>query len=232
LKKKCIQLFNDFAGLFYPEICVGCGRKLYQDEKGLCLYCLAQLPRTNFHEIRDNAIERRFYGKVKIQYASSFLYFEKELLTQKLLHEIKYRGGREMGRKLGTYFGRELMNSCFNEVDIIIPVPLHKNKQRARGFNQSEFIAEGIGKSMNKPVLFSVLEREIENPTQTNKNVYERWENVVGIFKLKEAASISGQHVLLVDDVLTTGSTLEACILPLLQVDGVKVSVAALAAAI
>jgi ComF family protein len=230
--KKIKGIFEDFTGLFYPEICIGCGHKLYRNEKNLCLYCFADIPRTNYHEIRGNAVEKKFYGKLKIQYASSFLYFEKGLVTQKILHEIKYRGGKELGKRLGAYWGRELKNSCFGEVDAIIPVPLHFNKQRLRGYNQSESIAEGIAESMDKPVILSALVRKIENPTQTNKNVYERWENVKGIFEVTGSTVLEGKHLLIVDDVLTTGSTLEASAYPLLQVDGVKVSIAALTAAI
>ncbi len=222
----------DFIGLFYPNLCVGCQKSLRKNEKQLCLHCLMQLPRTNYHQIKNNAIEKRFYGKAEIQYASTFLYFEKEIITQKLLHEIKYKGKKELGEQLGALFGSQLAKSHFKEIDAIIPVPLHPNKLRARGYNQSEWIAKGIARTMQKPLIDNVLKRIIENPTQTRKGVYERWENTHGIFEPENTALIEHKHLLLVDDVLTTGSTLEACIAPLAKIQGVKISIAALAAAI
>lgn len=223
---------RDFTALFYPNLCIGCERSLYRDEKHLCLNCLTQLPRTNYHQIEENVIEKRFYGRAEIQYASTFLYFEKEIITQKLLHGIKYRGKKELGEQLGALFGSQLANSRFNEADMIIPVPLHPNKLRVRGYNQSEWIAKGIAKTMQKPLVNNVLKRIIENPTQTSKGVYERWENTTGIFESENTDLIENKHLLLVDDVLTTGSTLEACIIPLKKIQGVKISIAALAAAI
>jgi ComF family protein len=193
---------------------------------------LTQLPRTNYHQIKGNVVEKRFYGKVEIEYASTFLYFEKEIITQKLLHGIKYKGRKELGEKLGALFGSQLANTHFNEADMIIPVPLHPNRLRKRGYNQSEWIAKGIAKTMQKPLLNNVLKRIIENPTQTSKGVYERWENTNGIFESENAELIENKHLLLVDDVLTTGSTLEACIIPLKKIEGVKISIVALAAAI
>lgn len=232
MKTGLIDIFHDFIALFYPNLCIGCERNLYRNEKQLCLNCLTQLPRTNYHRTKDNAIEKRFYGKVEIRYASIFLYFEKEIITQKLLHEIKYRGKKELGEQLGALFGSQLINSHLNEIDAIVPVPLHPNKFRIRGYNQSEWIAKGIAKTMKKPLINNILKRIIENPTQTKKGVYERWENTNGIFESENIDLIENKHLLLVDDVLTTGSTLEACIMPLKKIQGVKISIAALAAAI
>ena len=232
MKTGLTGILHDFTALFYPNLCVGCEKNLYRDEKHLCLNCLTQLPRTNYHQIKENVIEKRFYGRAEIQYASTFLYFEKEIITQKLLHEIKYRGKKELGEQLGALFGSQLANSHFNEVDIIIPVPLHPNKLRIRGYNQSEWIAKGIAKTMQKPLVNNVLKRIIENPTQTSKGVYERWENTTGIFESENTDLLENKHLLLVDDVLTTGSTLEACIVPLKEIQGVKISIVALAAAI
>ena len=232
MKTGLIDILRDFIALFYPNLCAGCERKLYRNEKQLCLNCLTQLPRTNYHRTKDNVIEKRFYGKVEIRYASTFLYFEKEIITQKLLHEIKYRGRKELGEQLGALFGSQLINGYFNEIDVIVPVPLHPNKFRIRGYNQSEWIAKGMAKAMKKPLINNVLKRVIENPTQTKKGVYERWENTNGIFESENITLIENKHLLLVDDVLTTGSTLEACIMPLKKIQGIKISIAALAAAI
>ena len=233
MKTGLTDVLRDFAGLFYPNLCIGCEKSLQKNEKQLCLHCLMQLPLTNYHQVKDNVIEKRFYGKAEIQYASTFLYFEKEIITQKLLHGIKYRGRKELGEQLGALFGSQLTSSHFNEIDAIIPVPLHPNKFRIRGYNQSEWIAKGMAKTMKKPLVNNVLKRMIENPTQTQqKGVYERWENTNGIFESENTNLIENKHLLLVDDVLTTGSTLEACIIPLQKLQGVKISIAALAAAI
>ena len=232
IKTGVTGILHDFIGLFYPNLCIGCEKSLRRNEKHLCLHCLMQLPLTNYHLTKDNIIEKRFYGKAEIQYASTFLYFEKEIITQKLLHGIKYRGRKELGEQLGALFGSQLINSHFNEIDMIVPVPLHPNKFRIRGYNQSEWIAKGMAKTMKKPLAGNVLKRIIENPTQTKKGVYERWENTNGIFESENMSLIENKHLLLVDDVLTTGSTLEACIIPLKEIQGIKISIAALAAAI
>ena len=230
MKTKLFDLLNDFSTLFYPNLCVGCGKKLYREEKYLCLNCLAHLPRTHFHQIVDNVLEKRFYGKAEIQHATAFLYFEKATITQQLLHEIKYRGKKELGERLGVFWGVELKNSRFDEIEAIVPVPLHVNKLKKRGYNQSEWIAKGIARKMEKPLLTNILQRIIENPTQTQKGVYERWENVSGIFGAENPKTVEHKHLLLIDDVLTTGSTLEACIIPLQKIEGIKISIAALAA--
>ena len=227
---KLLDLLNDFSALFYPHICVGCGKSLYKEEKYLCLNCLAHLPRTNLHRMANNGLEKRFYGKAEIQHATAFLYFEKATITQKLLHEIKYRGKKEFGEILGVFLGAELRESRFDEIDAIVPVPLHVNRLKNRGYNQSEWIAKGIAHAMEKPLLTNVLRRIIENPTQTQKGVYERWENVSGIFCSENPETVEFKHLLLIDDVITTGATLEACIIPLQKIQGIKISIAALAA--
>ncbi len=232
IKNGLTGILYDFTGLFYPNLCIGCAKSLRRSEKHLCLNCLMQLPRTNFHLIKENTIEKRFYGKAEIQYATTFLYFEKEIVTQKLLHAIKYQGRKELGEQLGALFGSQLTNSCLNEIDAIIPVPLHPNKFKIRGYNQSEWIARGMAKTMKKPLLNNALKRVVENPTQTKKGVFERWENTAGIFATENETLIANKHLLLVDDVLTTGATLEAGIIPLQKIQGVKISIAALAATV
>jgi len=232
IKNGLTGVLHDFIGLFYPNLCIGCEQNLQRNEKQLCLNCLMQLPLTNYHQTKENVIEKRFYGRTEIQHASTFLYFEKEIITQKLLHGIKYKGRKELGEQMGALFGSQLANSRFNEIDAIIPVPLHPNRLKIRGYNQSEWIAKGMAKTMRKPLVNNVLKRIIENPTQTKKGVYERWENTAGIFDAENATSIQNKHLLLVDDVLTTGATLEACIIPLQKIQGVKISIAALSAAI
>lgn len=221
----------DLLNLFYPITCCGCGETLVKGETHLCLSCIATLPRTNFHNMEGNPIETKFYGKVKMEYASSFLHFEKKTITQKLLHEIKYNGKKELGKMLGHYFGSELAQSRFCNIDLILPIPLHPNRLKSRGYNQSEWIAMGISEAMGKPLVTDAVIRAVETNTQTKKNAFERWENADGIFKVARPNKLKGKHILIIDDVVTTGSTIEACANVISEIEGAKVSAAALAAA-
>lgn len=228
-KKLITTRCSDFLDLFYPRLCVGCGKALLSKESDLCLSCLMQLPIVSGTNVLGNFVEEKFYGRVEIEEASSFLYYEKETLSQELLHHIKYQGGKELGRRLGLMFGRYLQGNKFSSVDAIVPVPLHSNKYKIRGYNQSEWIANGLSEALGKPVWTDVLERSVENATQTRKSAVERWKNVEGIFQVMNHREIKGKHLLIVDDVLTTGATIEACAIPLKEIENVKVSVATLA---
>ena len=223
---------DDFINLMFPNLCVVCGIHLQKNEHQLCLSCLHDIPRTNYHLIVDNPIERKFWGKVPIHRATSYFFFQKGSSFQKLLHILKYQGNKEIGELLGKYAAMDLLDSPdFASVDLIIPVPLHPQKYRLRGYNQSEWIGKGISDILNKPVNTTSLQRIRENTTQTQKSVYERYENTEGIFQLCNKTELEGKHVLLIDDVLTTGSTLEACIVALLDAPGIKISVFTLAVA-
>ena len=221
--------WHDLLDLFYPRTCVGCGRVLIRTETDLCMSCLLQLPIISNTNKERNLMEERFYGRFDVEDAASFLYYEKETVAQSLLHEIKYRGNKELGKRLGRMFGARIKNRFFADVDGIIPVPLHANKMKSRGYNQSEWIAKGIAEAIEKPVWTDVLVRIVENATQTRKNAYERWENVKGIFRLLDKRDVEGKHLLIVDDVMTTGATMEACIAPFRDMKNVKISVATLA---
>jgi len=224
--------FGELLNLFYPNLCMVCSENLVRGEQHLCLRCIGALPRTDFHHQRDNAVEKRFWGKVDVFRASSFFYFHKGSPFQKLIHALKYRGNRELGETLGKYAAADLLEDAdFCSVDVVIPVPLHPNKERKRGYNQSEYIARGVAAIFNKPLSTDNLFRAIENPTQTKKTVYERFLNTEGIFALKNPGAFENRHVLIVDDVLTTGSTLEACACAFKNVKGVKVSLFTLAVA-
>lgn len=226
------EVFNHLIGLFFPNLCLICGEGLVSGEEQLCLNCLNELPKTNFHMVKDNPVEKRFWGKVRIESASSYFFFQKGSDFQKLIHELKYRGNKEIGVILGKYAAVDLIQSeSFNSVDMIIPVPLHKKKYAKRGYNQSEQIGIGISKIMEKPLSTNNLYRKIESTTQTKKSVYERFENTRGIFGVKKPNEVAEKHILLIDDVLTTGSTLEACIHALQQAENVKISVFTLALA-
>lgn len=217
--------------LFYPRLCAGCGDVLYGGERCVCLKCLSSLPRTNYHKKEENETEKRFFGKVRVEHASSFLFFEKKSVVQKLLHGLKYNGKKELGRELGAYFGADLIDSPIGKVDAIVPIPLHPKRKAWRGYNQSEWIAMGLSDTMGKPILADAVRRVVETQTQTKKGVIERWENVKDIFEVTDAQSIRNKHLLVVDDVITTGATVEACVAKLTEVEGVKVSVVSLALA-
>jgi ComF family protein len=215
---------------FFPTLCVTCRNRLVTQEKFLCIDCWHDLPATNFHLQPENKVEQLFWGRVKIENATAFFTYNKGSNYQHLIHFIKYKGLKELGFETGRRFGLALSASPkFNSVDIILPVPLHPKKQKIRGYNQSEWIAKGISESMGKTVSVNNLQRNLHTSTQTRKNRYERWENVESIFEVKLPVEFAGKHILLVDDVVTTGSTLESCAFQLLQIENVKVSIATLA---
>jgi len=227
-----VRLIEDFINLFYPKLCAACGAHLLKQEKHVCTQCLYNLPKTNYHQYKENPVEQVFWGRVKITAATAYFFFEKENRFAKIIHQLKYRGKKEIGIEMGKIFGAELKDSIrFNKVDLIIPVPLHWKKQKKRGYNQSEFIALGIAETMGKSIDTTTLYRAIETETQTRKTRYERWENVENIFRLTSVDKITGKHILLVDDVITTGATLESCATTLLKENNTKVSIATLAIA-
>jgi len=225
-------LLDDLISLFYPRLCAGCDTSLMKGEDVLCLNCIADLPRTNYHLHEENPVFQQFIGRVQLKYATSFCRFDKGGRLQHLLHQLKYKGNREVGHKMGMLFGYDLIqNSLYQTVDAILPVPLHPKKERQRGFNQSVEICKGLSEAMNRPLILGNLIRVVHTDSQTQKGRFERWENVSGIFSVKNGMALENKHVLLVDDVVTTGATLEACCIPLLQIPGVRVSIATLATA-
>lgn len=229
---KKLNPISDFFNLLYPDLCVVCGENLLRNEQHICISCLSSIPKTNYHLIAENSIEKRFWGKVPVHRATAFFFFQKGSSFQKLLHALKYKGNREVGEKMGKYAAVDLLESAdFRSVDVIIPVPLHPSKYKKRGYNQSEWIGRGLAEILGIPQDTVSLRRIRENTTQTRKSVFERYENTEGIFECVAPENLSGKHILLVDDVLTTGSTLEACITALLTCEHVKVSVFTLAVA-
>lgn len=223
----------DFFSLFFPRVCYSCGNTLFRHEEVLCSYCLHQLPKTNFHSEADNPVSKIFWGRVNIYHASSLYFFSKGSKVQHLLHQLKYKGKKEIGIYLGKLSGMDLQKSpYYSDVDVIIPVPLHPKKQRKRGYNQSEMFARGLAESFAKPFDIRTLVRTYASETQTKKSRFKRWENVKEIFDLKSHNHLFNKHILLVDDVVTTGATLEACANMLVNIPGVKVSIATIACAI
>ena len=226
-------LWDDFISLLFPRLCYGCGTHLLRNEYLICTECFVVIPRTGYHTVEDNPVAQLFWGRCKIEKAAAFSYYNKGSRIRKLIHNLKYKGIKEIGYELGRIYGLSLTTSGFtNDIDLIIPVPLHPSKKRIRGFNQSETISMGIADSTRLPVDIRSLTRKIVSATQTKRSRYERWTNVEGIFQVADSMAITGKHVLLVDDVITTGSTIESCTNELLKIEGVKVSVVALAFAV
>lgn len=229
-----IRLKNYILGfyeLFYPNLCVACNSHLLNQEELICTKCLYNLPKTNYHKEIDNPVSQLFWGRTKIEFATAYYFFHKGSMFQDMMHKFKYSGLKEIGFILGKSFGAQLKESMFNQVDIIIPVPLHPKKLKKRGYNQSEWLARGLAESLAKTVDTKSLVRAIATETQTRKSRFERWKNVENIFKITNPELLEGKHILLVDDVVTTGSTLEACANIILEIKNTKVSIAALAVA-
>lgn len=224
------MLLDDFLSLFYPRLCAGCRAPLVRGEEVICLGCLADLPKTGFEQLPDNPVAQLFWGRTDIRLATAFCRFDKGGAVQHFLHQLKYKGSKEVGEKLGHLLGCDLTRSAaFREVELLIPVPLHPKKERRRGYNQSAEIGKGIAAAMDKPLVTGNLVRNLYSDTQTNKGRFERWENVKTLFDVRNPGLLEGKHLLLIDDVVTTGSTLEACAQVLLNIPGVTVSIATLA---
>lgn len=227
------DFWDDFISLLFPRLCYACGNHLLRNEYLLCTECYVVIPRTNYHLEADNPVAQLFWGRCIIEKAAAFSYYNKGSRIRNLIHNLKYKGIKEIGYELGKIYGLSLKTSDFTkDIDLVIPVPLHPAKKRIRGFNQSEFISMGIAEVAMLPVDTNCLARIMVSATQTKRSRYERWTNVEGIFKVTDPQTIMGKHLLLVDDVITTGSTIESCTNELLKVKGVKVSVVALAYAV
>ncbi|HOR04458.1 MAG TPA: ComF family protein [Bacteroidales bacterium] len=225
-----ISLLDDFLSLIYPRLCYACGNSLYLNEAVICNHCLATLPLTYSHLSKDNPVARTFWGRIPVEAAAARYYFRKGGPVQRLLHNLKYNHAPEIGKFIGLIYGRELLESeVFRSVDLIIPVPLHFEKLKKRGYNQSAMFGQGLSSSMKIPIDDESLFRTYFTETQTRKSREKRWENVKSVFALKENVSLRGKHILIVDDVITTGSTIEACANRLLEMEGVRISVAAIA---
>jgi ComF family protein len=223
-------MIADFLSLLFPDNCLSCSESLNKGEKMLCSRCRYELPKTDFHKDELNDLNKKFWGRVDIKYALAYLKFHKGGMVQKILYQLKYQGKKDAAKMLGQWYGEDLANYGFHEkLDIILPVPLHKAKLRKRGYNQSDLLAEGLSESLNVDWSPNVLVRVEEKTSQTNKSRIERWENVKTIYKLNEPEAVYGKKVLIVDDVMTTGATFEACAMEILEKGAKEVSVATLA---
>ncbi|GAA4411091.1 ComF family protein [Nibrella viscosa] len=227
------RAWNNFVDLLYPVSCLGCGDNLTPNEEVLCVQCRVKLPVTDLSKTRNSGVALQFAGKVPLDFAYSYLTFSKKGIVQRLIHQIKYKGRKEAGAVLGRWFGYELKEKCeeIAEANLLIGVPLHPVRRRQRGFNQSEWIANGLSEALQIPVNTTALKRTRFEASQTKKGKGARWENVHDVFAVADAEAIRGRRVVLVDDVLTTGATLEACATQLLNAGCASVGILTLAAA-
>lgn len=224
-------MLQDLLSLFYPNLCAGCNKSLLKNERVICIDCRASMPRTDFHTFRENPVHKLFRGRTNVESSTSLLYFNKGAGVQKMLHQLKYKGNTELGEELGNELGSAIKDSAyFQGIDAVIPVPLHPKKEKLRGYNQSMLIAKGVAQSLQVEASKNLV-RKTNSGSQTRKSRYERWENVETAFAIKNPEKLKGKHILLIDDVVTTGATIEACVNELLKLDGTKVSVATLACA-
>jgi ComF family protein len=225
-----MSLIEDFISLIFPNICACCGNSLWKHEEIICTFCDFHLPRTNYHLELENPVSKFFWGRARIESATAYCYFNKGNKVQRLVHLLKYKGRKDIGIYIGEKQGHLLKDSpFFSTVEVILPVPSHKKKRIQRGYNQSEQFAIGLGKAMQVPVNPYVLSRTRYTETQTRKSRFKRWENVSGMFALEEPVLLEGKHILLVDDVITTGATLESCVSVLSAIPGIRISIAAIA---
>jgi ComF family protein len=222
------EIKDSFLHLLFPHVCTGCGSDILNEETVLCMRCIDAMPETNFELHPDNPVEKTFWGRLQLAGATAQFYFTKESLMQHLMHQFKYKGNRDLGLQLGRIMGEQILKSGRFKADALIPLPLFPAKEKRRGYNQATVLCEGMAESMNIPVLDKVITRPQHTETQTKKGRIERWKNMEGKFILSNPAVIHNKHLLLVDDVVTTGATLEACGNELLKAVNVKLSVAAL----
>ena len=227
------ELKEGIIHLFYPRLCEGCNKPLLSSESVLCISCNMEIPETGYHNIADNETALRFAGRVPFAHATSFAYFSNEGLLQHLVHGLKYLDKKETGYFLGRRLGASLKTTDWiSTVDLIIPVLLHPAKKARRGYNQSMLIAEGMGGYLQIPVSDTVLARTRDTESQTHKTRAERVNNMTNAFKVRQKGTLTGKHILICDDVLTTGATIEACALALLTEENIKISIATIGIAV
>jgi len=222
------EIKDSVLHLLFPHICTGCGSDILHEESVLCMRCIDDMPETNFELHPDNPVEKIFWGRLPLAGATAQFYFTKESLMQHLMHQFKYKGNKELGMQLGKIMGEQIKKSARFEADALVPLPLFAAKEKRRGYNQAAILCEGMAEAMNLPVLDKIISRPRHTETQTKKGRIERWKNMEGKFILSDADAIKNMHLLLVDDVVTTGATLEACGNELLKAENVRLSIATL----
>jgi len=224
------NVLSKLINFMFPDLCVACGDHLLESEIYVCEQCLYDLPKTNYCYDPENEVAKIFWGRIPLEQAAALYFFQKGGKLQQIIHHLKYKNAKEIGYVLGREAGLELVNlPSYMTVDCVVPVPLHKKKINIRGYNQSEWIAKGMADIMKKELLVNALVKKIPSKSQTRKNRIERIKNVEYVFELAKPEQIQNKHILLIDDVLTTGATLEACTLELLKATNTRVSIITLA---
>lgn len=222
--------WDGFIGLIYPKLCIACNQETSIKGDDFCLNCYPEFPFTTHFEIADNDFMYHFYGRVKVIHGAALFNYYKANMTEGMIHRLKYEGKKRIGERLGTMLGQKMIHSTFfKEIDIIVPVPIHRKKALKRGYNQSEIIANALAKVLGVEVNTNVLLKTKVSETQTQKSRSERSKDLLNTMELRSAKTLMNKHVLLVDDVMTTGATLEACALKLSEIEGVQLSMASLA---
>ena len=227
---KPISFWHRLLDLISPRLCVVCGHRLSVTEECICTSCNFHLPRTDFHRnAYENELAKLFWGQIPVERATAVFYYEAHAETANILYELKYKGHREIGEIIGRMFANEIKGSgFFDGIDGMIPIPLAKKRQHQRGYNQSEEIARGISEITGLPIIKKAVRRTIFEGSQTNKGRWARHENVEHVFELTDAQAVSNKHLLLIDDVVTTGATIIACAKALCQAGNVRISILSL----
>lgn len=225
-----MKILKDMFAIFFPEECLCCNESLASNESIICLTCRHDLPLTNFSFEENNLIEKSFYGRIPLENATSLLYFFKKGNVQRLIHELKYNKQQQVGTLIGDWLGEQLIESNrFKTVDCIIPVPLHPKKLKKRGYNQVTTFGESLAKKLAIPYYENILIRVSSTNTQTKKMRFDRWKNVHELFHMENNFILENKHILLIDDVITTGATLESCYDALNTTKNIKISIACMA---
>lgn len=230
-KSEKLQRFgDDLLGLFYPRCCIECGRQLLTDSRLFCHVCLTDLPRCDFTDLPGNRVEELFYGRVRIEAATSYFYFKKHGIVQNLMHQLKYKGRQDIGNWVGETLAMEMERSDrFDSIDLVIPVPLHPKKRRKRGYNQVSRFGQVLAGQLRVPFEEESLKRSRTGKSLTRKNRIERNESMRNAFCVANPENVLGRHILLVDDIITSGATLEACAQKILNLPNTRVSLASMA---
>ena len=227
-----MKLFKSLLNLLFPRVCAACGTLLLEGEDTVCTTCRFLLPKTGYEQHSDNPLAQIFYGQMPFNAVMAEFFFSKTGKVQHLIHGLKYHHCRENGIFLGQEIGKSLLQAPdYQGIEYIVPIPLHPKKEKIRGYNQSHVIAEGISEIMNIPIAEKCLVRRVFTDTQTKKSREDRYQNVKDIFHVEKPEILENKHVLLVDDVLTTGATLMSAGKALMQIEGIKISVATVACA-
>lgn len=223
--KRLAKIINEINNILLPRVCFGCNAQLYRGERILCTVCRHDVPLTDHNFLEENVIDRMFYGRIPIKKAASFIFFPKNGLVKNLIHWLKYKNQEQIGSFLGDWCGSILQtDTSLGKIDVVVPVPLHPKKQRKRGYNQVALFAQKIAESIQAEYRDDVLLKGINIKSQTKKDSHLRWESSKEAFQLNPGCNANFRHVLLVDDVITTGSTMESCTRALLQLENVEVS--------